>query len=606
MVVIKDKHQIIQKRDCIMTSAFIRFSLAFQYCVKGAALSFFLFTASFAFAASPVLTASGSTTLTYQLAYSGTPTYFRVYLSTTPNPLGTGYPISQTSANYLIEKGSLYKYAGTSGSWNWTFVKQVSYTNKNKQVRWVIANTDLGSPTSIAAIGQVEAPLQNSAKISQVLSPSPDTSGTQKVSYVANTASFANPERGFYHYPTECNSGAFDVTEMKGYRNNESISMVICMFYLKEFVYSPISQAALDLFQSQMNNVRAAGLKAIVRFAYSDSVPANDAVPAQVMAHLDQLAPYFAQNSDVIAVVQTGLIGSWGEWYYTLNYGNEGTLSAANWADRKAIVDKLLQVVPAQRAVQLRTMNYKQVIYGASALSATEAFTGTSRARIGHHNDCFLAAYNDGGSYKDPSVDYPYLNADTTYVPMGGETCAVNLPRSDCPTALDELSRFHWSYLNTDYNKDVLNQFSASGCMEQIKQKLGYRFVLQSGTYALAGKPGGQFTINFTLQNQGWAAPFNSRIAELVLRNTVTGALYQFNLNTDPRLWLGGQTITVNQTITLPSNIPSGNYALFLNLPDPASTLRNRPEYAIQLANQNVWEASTGFNNLQHTMAIAP
>ena len=34
--------------------------------------------------------------------------------------------------------------------------------------------------------------------------------------------------------------------------------------------------------------------------------------------------------------------------------------------------------------------------------------------------------------------------------------------------------------------------------------------------------------------------------------------------------------------------------------------VRNRPEYAIQLANNNVWEANTGFNNLNHTVSVAP
>jgi hypothetical protein len=108
------------------------------------------------------------------------------------------------------------------------------------------------------------------------------------------------------------------------------------------------------------------------------------------------------------------------------------------------------------------------------------------------------------------------------------------------------------------------------------------------------------------LTNQGWAAPFNKRDVELVLRNTSTGALYRVKLNTDPRLWLPGQTITVNQTVTLPSGMPSGNYALLLNLPDPTPTLNTRPEYAIQMANNNLWESSTGFNNLNFTTSIAP
>jgi hypothetical protein len=48
-----------------------------------------------------------------------------------------------------------------------------------------------------------------------------------------------------------------------------------------------------------------------------------------------------------------------------------------------------------------------------------------------------------------------------------------------------------------------------------------------------------------------------------------------------------------------------GNYAVLLNLPDPMPTLRARPEYAIQLANANTWEASTGFNNLNFSLNVS-
>jgi hypothetical protein len=42
-----------------------------------------------------------------------------------------------------------------------------------------------------------------------------------------------------------------------------------------------------------------------------------------------------------------------------------------------------------------------------------------------------------------------------------------------------------------------------------------------------------------------------------------------------------------------------------LNLPDSAAALRSRPEYAIQLANNNTWEAAIGFNNLNHAVSVA-
>jgi hypothetical protein len=350
--------------------------------------------------------------------------------------------------------------------------------------------------------------------------------------------------------------------------------------------------------------VRRAGVKVVLRFAYSSDTGGADASPSQVLSHLDQLAPYLSKNEDVIAVLQAGFIGGWGEWAYSQHFGDTNSLTSQNWSDRKMVADKLLQVLPADRSVQLRNPKYKQTLYSSSPLTSSEAFTGTATSRLGHHNDCFLAA-SDDWTYTNVATDYPYLASDTAYVPMGGETCNYNPPRSDCPTALSEMAQFHWSYINSGYIQSVLDSWKTQGCYTQMMQKLGYRFVLQSGSYSSSAKPGGAFTVNLSLQNQGWSAPFNSRKVELVLRNTATGALTQIGLTADPRTWLPGQTITLNQTVTLPAGMASGNYAVLLNLPDPMPSLQGRPEYAIQLANNNMWEASTGLNNLKHNVVIA-
>jgi hypothetical protein len=56
----------------------------------------------------------------------------------------------------------------------------------------------------------------------------------------------------------------------------------------------------------------------------------------------------------------------------------------------------------------------------------------------------------------------------------------------------------------------------------------------------------------------------------------------------------------------IPAATPAGQYAVYLNLPDPAASLRNRPEYSIRLANQDVWEDATGYNSLLHKVTISP
>lgn len=48
-----------------------------------------------------------------------------------------------------------------------------------------------------------------------------------------------------------------------------------------------------------------------------------------------------------------------------------------------------------------------------------------------------------------------------------------------------------------------------------------------------------------------------------------------------------------------------GNYELLLHLADPEIKLHDRPEYSIQLANENVWEDSTGYNLINGNVDIS-
>jgi hypothetical protein len=75
-------------------------------------------------------------------------------------------------------------------------------------------------------------------------------------------------------------------------------------------------------------------------------------------------------------------------------------------------------------------------------------------------------------------------------------------------------------------------------------------------------------------------------------------------VNQDPRFWLGGQTVEIATNISLPDSMPSGDYVVLLNLPDPEPQLYARKEYAIRLANKDVWEKATGYNSLLKTVSI--
>jgi hypothetical protein len=421
--------------------------------------------------------------------------------------------------------------------------------------------------------------------------------GQTTITYTPVNDLFPNPERGFYnHREVQAEGAGLTLSDLKGVRNNNR-SLILRMYYLKKFRAADLSQAQLDLIANDFATMRTAGVKCVLRFAYSSSETDPDAPLSVVLRHLDQLKPLLEANSDVIAVMQAGFIGAWGEWYYSTN----GLNTTQN---RRTVLLKIMGVLPGNIMTQIRTPYYKKAIYNITdPLTPSQAYNGSDTARTAHHNDCFLASEDDYGTYLDTLVDKAYLSADTRFTPMGGETCNPST-FSVCPNALQELARMHWSFLNNDYNSSVLNNWIAVGCMDEIRRRLGYRFELVRGAYADSVRPGSALSVSITMWNRGWAAPYNPRAVELMLRNQVDSTVYVALLPEDPRFWLPGDTISVAATVGIPSTVPPGSYALFLNLPDTASSIRRRAEFSIRLANAGVWESTTGYNTLLHTVAV--
>ncbi len=475
-------------------------------------------------------------------------------------------------------------------------------------------------------------------------------SQTTTVDYVSSSLDIPNPERGFYYYTiTEAsNYVPLDSIDLMSRRTpytpptaNYMIHTTLAFRYivLDSFINKDISSHFLALIQTDFDMARAAGVKLIMRFTYTNTPPTGDcgswicppygdADKTRVLSHIAQIKPYLQANKDVIATLQMGFIGVWGEQYYTDHFGDASLspfiLTNTNWTDRNEVLGALLDAMPPERTVQVRYPQMKQrYVYGlgspttSAALTLAEAYDGSDKSRIGFHNDCFLASDTDFGTYTDygppSSADdttnlKPYVATDSEFVPMGGETCSANGPDDNCASAGGradtEMRRFHFSYLNSQFNNPYVNNDWTGICLDDIQKKMGYRLSLVEGTFPDSATVGSEIDIDLELLNEGYAAPFNPRGAQLVLRDSVTGVEYLAPLVADPRYWFEG-THMISEQLCLSPYIPSGRYFLLLHLPDPEPTLHNNPDYAIQLANQNMWEASTGYNDLNHSIVIS-
>jgi len=422
-----------------------------------------------------------------------------------------------------------------------------------------------------------------------------------KVKYTASEEVFSNPERGFYKQLSinPAHAALLDTATLRSVKRNGN-SLILFYCDLKDYTNKALSKKMLLNFERNMQLIQQAGLKCILRFSYTSSMEAPDAPLKMVLLHLDQLQPLLVKHAGVIALMQAGFIGAWGEFHTSVHH-----LDAP--ANKAQIIDKILEVLPADRMVQVRTPFYKtQYLHSKQPLSKATAFSGSKAARLGHHNDCFLASTDDYGTYREVAAEKQYLHTEGVFVPMGGETCPPEgIAPADCMKAQQEMRYLRWSFLNEGYYEAVLNNWQHQGCMDSIKRQLGYRFELLSGAFTPASCPGGALQVTLQLVNRGYASLFNPRPVELVLQHTSTGVRYNVRLPDDPRYWAPQQVITLKAITGIPGDMPEGEYKLLLSLPAPEKQLYGNPDYAVRLANKNVWQETTGFNDLQATIRIS-
>ncbi|MEZ4452966.1 MAG: DUF4832 domain-containing protein [Nannocystaceae bacterium] len=389
-----------------------------------------------------------------------------------------------------------------------------------------------------------------------------------------------NPERGFHSFADlrTLDGEALDGVLADGH------TLIYGQVLIPEYRDKPLDDALLGEVEAGLALVRAKGMKVVPRFHYSDAIDEPDADLERILGHIDQLGPLLEANADVILTLQAGFVGAWGEWHSSQN-----GLDAPG--PRKEILDALLAALPVDRTVTVRRPSFKEDAYG-GPLAAETAHDGSALARVGHINDCFLASDDDFGTYQLPG-EKDYAIADAWFVPVGGETCAVNPPRSECPSALDELALLHWTHLNADYHPGVLDGWAQGGCYDAIACRLGYRLAVRGLRHLESASPGETVPVAFDLVNDGFAAPVNPRAPTLILDGPIR---IEVDADFDLRAALPGETATICVEAILPADAPAGAYQIGLRLADPAPSLADDPRQSIRLGQDEGVEWAEGIN----------
>lgn len=472
-----------------------------------------------------------------------------------------------------------------------------------------------------------------------VAPPDPPPTGEQQVrNFTADTTTaINNPERGFHkdYYITPA--------QLNNVRPVDNMSLNRNYFRLDTFRDAPISAAWLTDHAAQLPHYRTAGIKGIIRYSYNFGWEA-DAPLTRILQHIDQLAPIWQANADVIAVLQAGFIGAWGEWH-------SSTHGHLNVPAMSQITTALLNALPANRMVQIRypakVVNALGHSYdlagwtsGAAPASVTtpftnalvteaDRFTTVQRARVGHKNDSFLQNHTDYGTYAFREVGYNWNTAHeaflrgwigqgSRFLVMGGEMIEPagrwlegNL--LSCSAAQAEMARVGWDYLNRDFGVTTINTWIANGCYDTIFRTMGHRLRLASVTAPLSVVRGTPMTLTASIANDGWGKVYNPRAIEIVMVPTGGGSAITLSATEDARRLLPigrglnpAVPMNVPLTVTVPGSAALGNYQLFLRLPDPSSaTVRNDNRYSIQFANTGgIYNSTNGRHDLQLVVAV--
>lgn len=435
--------------------------------------------------------------------------------------------------------------------------------------------------------------------------PKPSPDGMRHDSLTVSDTLFSSPERGFdraveFHCP---NQYSLPIARVKA-TYESGFTLMHIDFFLEDYRDKLIDEAYLENVRKSMQALREGGCKCILRFAYTNNEndSPREAHEDLVLQHIAQIKPILQEYVDVIYVMEAGFVGVWGEWYYTsgeeTNFKQEPS-TAEDYLSRRHVLDALLDALPQERMICVRTPKFKQKCYGwklADTLTLAEAYSGTPKARLAAHDDAIMADNTDLGTFTPETR--MYWEAETKYLIYGGESCpgATGSMIGSCDKATDQFLKMHIGYLNYDYYKPTINKWQNGGCLDYFKRNIGYRFEGRDIATTEYPKAGEVLKAKLSLVNVGFSAPKNPRDIEMILINTEDPEdRYTVVPNSDPRYWFTDQMVYVEAAFQ-PKH--AGTYKLYLNLPDPMPNLHNDPRYSIRLANENCWEEETGYNYL--------
>ncbi len=446
-------------------------------------------------------------------------------------------------------------------------------------------------------------------------------SENQIFTFTESITDFNNPDRGFYRPTGVRLSPDPESTWWKNpiWYSNRLVHLRIGLKnfsakYNKVQDYD-ITEDTIQKLNTWVEQIREAGGTAIVRFAYDDFDGNANLEPdiEQIEKHIEQLKPFFEANEDIIACVETGFLGP---------YGEQHTSKIVTDENIKRVTDKLLEVVPESRTVSVRRPRYYACVTGANINTIDQDMPekGTPAYRVGVFNDGYLGSKSDLGTFLNRSKELAWLNKQATHTLYGGEV-VLGIPTElddngnvfNSPEHIEEeMFITHTSYLNEEWNDKVINGYKnttyngkdelykSSNVFTYVKNHLGYRFVLNKVTMPISVAQSQKLNIKIDLKNVGAGNVVNQKNAYIILKNAEKE--YQFITDIDIRELLSLETANYEIPINIDKEIITGEYDVYLKIVDYKSgaqeTKRTIRFASLDKLNEDVWNEEIGANKI--------
>lgn len=416
---------------------------------------------------------------------------------------------------------------------------------------------------------------------------------TETVRFFESAKELDNPNQGFYYiYGFWIRDEEMDYEKLveEKFEKDTETALAMIQINLQEYRNGAISEQGLANIEALFDALEGLDKQLIVRFLYDWDGKNEQYEPKSIdiiLGHMSQLEDILKGHSSKIFVLQGLFIGNWGEM--------NGT-RYSDMTSMQTLARQLATVTDDSTYLAVRMPAQWRQITGSETVTDKNFEEDPLAGRLSLFNDGMLGNEGDYGTYGTQSVgevgeyscwtrgeELEFQEKLCRRVPNGGEVINEN-PVNDFENACRDMAMMHVTYINRDYDRNVLNKWAKSvvqteGCfygmdgLTYMERHLGYRLLI---TEVSMEHDFWRDTVcvDVTLKNVGFAPLYKECRVTLILCDTQTEEQWTFDVTQELRALSGGRN--AEQTQTISAEIPLGefweeHYQVYVRMEDEAT-----------------------------------